>query len=77
MPIDTTKPKIGRRKDLLLLAANKNTGDLFQSNDSLNSELGKSQAWGTCIFMRGLEQRRIQHRTGAKVDRAQALVDLK
>ena len=40
-PIDTTKPKIGRRKDLLLLAANKNNGDLFQSNISLNSGLGK------------------------------------
>lgn len=29
----------------------------------------------TCIFMKGLEQRRIQHRTGAKADRLQVLVD--
>ena len=29
----------------------------------------------TCIFMKGLQQRRIQGSTGAKVDRVQALVD--
>ena len=28
-PIDTTKPKIGRRKDLLLLAARKGTRGIF------------------------------------------------
>ena len=34
-PIETTKPKIGRRKDLLLLAAGKqNTGDHSQSSVS-------------------------------------------
>lgn len=27
-PIDTTKPKSGRRKDLLLVASKENTGDL-------------------------------------------------
>ena len=37
-PKDTTKPKIRRRKDLLLLAAGKeNTGDLAQSSVFLNS----------------------------------------
>ena len=29
---------------------------------------------GTCIFMKGLKQRRIQHRIGAKGDRVQALL---
>ena len=38
--IDTTKPLIGRRKNLLLLAASKeNTGDLFRSSIFLNSEI--------------------------------------
>ena len=41
-PIDTTKPKIGRRKDLLLLAASKeNTGDLSQSIVTLNNKIGE------------------------------------
>ena len=30
---------------------------------------------GIFIFLKGLEQRRIQHRTGAKVNRMQALID--
>ena len=42
-PKDTAKPKIERRKDLLLLAASKeNTGDLSQSSVSLNSKLGEA-----------------------------------
>ena len=40
-PIDTTKPKTGRRKDVLLAESKENTGDLFQSNVSLNSKIGK------------------------------------
>ena len=37
---DKTKPKIGRRKDLLLFAASKeNTGDLCQSSVSQKSEI--------------------------------------
>ena len=40
--MDTTKPKIGRRKDLLLLAPSKeNTGDLSQSNVSPDSKIGE------------------------------------
>ena len=31
-PKDTTKPKSGGRKDLLLAASKENTGDLFQRN---------------------------------------------
>ena len=39
-PKDTTKPKIRRRRDLLLLAAGKEiTGDPSQSSVSLNSKI--------------------------------------
>ena len=41
-PTNTTKPKIRRRKDLLLLAASKeNTWDLSQSSVSQNSKSGE------------------------------------
>ena len=40
-PKDTTKPKIWRRKDLLLAASKENTGDLSQSSVPLNSKTGK------------------------------------
>lgn len=41
-PINTTKPKTERRKDLLLLAASKeNTGHLSQSNDSPTARIGE------------------------------------
>ena len=41
-PIDTTKPKFRRRKDLLLLVASKeNTGDFSQSSISPNSKIGE------------------------------------
>ena len=40
-PEDTTKSRIRRRKDLLLLAASKeNTGDLSQNGISLSSKIG-------------------------------------
>ena len=39
-PIDTTKPKIRRRKDLLLAASKQNTRDLSRSRVSLNSKIG-------------------------------------
>ena len=39
------------------------------------AKLGKFSVKGTYIFMKGLEQRRVQHRTGVKVYRVQALVD--
>ena len=37
-PTDTNKPKIERRKDLLLAASKENTGDLSQSSVSPNSK---------------------------------------
>ena len=41
-PKDTTKPKIRRRKDLLLLAAGQeNTGNLSQSSLPGTAKLGK------------------------------------
>ena len=40
-PKDTTKPKIGRRNDLLLAASKENTRDLSQSNVSPNSKIGE------------------------------------
>ena len=41
-PKDTTKPKIRRRKDLLLSVANmENIRDLSQSSVSLNSKIGE------------------------------------
>ena len=38
---DTTKPKSGRRKDLLLAARKEITGDLSQSSVFLNSKTGE------------------------------------
>lgn len=40
-PKDTTKPKIGRGKDLLLVASKENTRDLSQSSVSPNSKIGE------------------------------------
>ena len=41
-PKDTTKPKTGRRKDLLLATSKEeNMGDLSQSSVSLNSKTGE------------------------------------
>lgn len=41
-PIDTIKPKKGKRRDLLLLAANKKKpGDISQSRASLHSKTGE------------------------------------
>ena len=40
-PKNTTKLKIGRRKDLLLAASKESTGDLFQSSVSLDSKMGE------------------------------------
>ena len=40
-PKDTTKPKIRRRKDLLLAASKENTGNLSQGNVFLNSKIGE------------------------------------
>ena len=38
-PKDTTRPKVRRRKDLLLVASKENTGDLFRSSIFPNSEI--------------------------------------
>ena len=40
-PKDTVKPKIRRRKDLLLVAGEENTRNLSQSSVSLNSKIGE------------------------------------
>ena len=40
-PIDTTKPKIRRRKELLLAASKENTGKFSQSSVSLDSKMGE------------------------------------
>ena len=40
-PKDTTKPKSGRRKDLLLAARKESTGGLSQSSVSRNSKIGE------------------------------------
>ena len=70
-PVGTTKPKLGGRKDSLLVESKENTRDLPKSSFSLNSF-----KLSVCAYSgSGLEQRRSQHRTGAKVNRVQALVD--
>lgn len=60
---------------MLLLAASKNNRYLSQSSVSPTTKLEKFEAKGSHIFMKGLEQRRIQHRIGTKVDKVQAFVD--
>ena len=40
-PKDTTEPKMGRRKDLLLAASKENTRYLSQSSVSPNSKIGE------------------------------------
>ena len=40
-PKDTTKPKTGRRKDLLLAASEENAGDILQSSVSPSSKTGE------------------------------------
>ena len=40
-PKDTAKPKVGRRKALLLAASKENTRDLSQSSVSSNSKIGE------------------------------------
>ena len=40
-PKDTTKPKMGRRKDLLLAASKESTEDLSQGSVSLNGKIGE------------------------------------
>ena len=40
-PKDTSKPKIRRRRDLLLAAGVENTGNLSQSSVSWDSKIGK------------------------------------
>ena len=40
-PKDTTKPKIGRRKELLLAASKEDTGDFSRSSFSPKSKTGE------------------------------------
>ena len=61
-PKDTTKPKSRRRKDLSQAASKENTGDLSESSVSPTARLKKSKAKDICVFLKGLEHRRIQHR---------------
>ena len=67
MQKNTRKPKIRRRKDLLLAASMENTGDLSQSSVQ-TAKMGKCQGNCTCIFMKGLAQRGSQHRIETQVD---------
>ena len=49
-PKDTIKPKIGRKRDLLLAASKENPGVLSQSSVSLNSKIeGISNQRYMCI----------------------------
>ena len=76
MQKNTRKPKIRRRKDLLLAASMENTGDLSQSSVQ-TAKMGKCQGNCACIFMKGLEQRGIQHRIETKFDSSPSLSWLK
>ena len=64
-PKDTTKPKIGRRKDLLL-AANKNTGNISQKSNSPQIEESFKQKAHEYL-RRGLSRAEF-NRIGAMVD---------
>ena len=75
-PKDRPKSINDRRKGLLSSASKEeDTRDPSQSSVLGAAKLGKFSVKGTYIFMKGLEQRRVQHRTGVKVYRVQALVD--
>lgn len=52
-PKDKTKPKTGQQKNLLLLAASKNTRDLAQSSVSPNSKIEKILS--ISVFMKGFD----------------------
>ena len=52
----TTKPKIGRRKDLLLVASKESIGDHSQSIVSLNSKTGHFKLRAHAYFMKGRVQ---------------------
>ena len=57
----------GRRKDLLFSASREeDTRDPSQSSVLGAAKLGKFSVKGTYVFVKGLEQRRVQHRTGVK-----------
>lgn len=82
---DTTKAESTRKEGFIISVASKeHAGDLLRGGVSLNSKVGKfslrihEYSWrgfdGVCTFMKGLVQRRIQHRIGARVHRIQALI---
>lgn len=72
--MDTIKPKIQRRKDYYSQQG-RTPGVFPKAVSPLIAKLGKFQAKGTCIFVKGLAQRRRLHRIGAKVNEVQVLVD--
>ena len=45
-PKDTTKPQIGKRKDLLLAASKKNTGHFSESHVFPNTKIGEVLSQG-------------------------------
>lgn len=51
------------------------TWELSQCRASPTARLGRFQAKGTCVFVKGPEQGRSQHRIRAGIDRVQASVD--
>ena len=72
---DTTKPMNDRGKDLLFSASKgEDMRDPSRSSVLGAGNLGKFSVKGTSMFMKGLEQRRVQHRTGVKDYGIQALV---
>ena len=66
-PKVTTEPTSGRRKELLLLASEEDTGTSPKQCLPEHHNWGSSKSIG--IFIKGLEQRRIHNGFGAKVDR--------
>ena len=59
-PKDTTKPKIERKKDYLQ-QVRRTLGIFSKAVFPRILRLGNFYAKGTCILMKGLRQRRIQH----------------
>ena len=72
-PIDTTKRRLGERRIYYLQQVRRTPGIFPKAASPQQQNWGSFKLKGTCIFMRGLEKSRIQHRTS--INRVQALVD--